>query len=85
MKQFFTLITMAFLLGENTYAQSPAWTDSVKATYDSLQYWVDTDILADRNPNAAYASATNYNPLYFDGTTDSVGTGRIFKKLHTFF
>lgn len=56
--------------------------DSAISVYDSLQPYVSSGVLLERSPDYIYAGASDYNPIYYGGSSDSLGIERKFKLLY---
>ena len=81
--KFFT--AMLCLLFSTALFSQTTFLDSAKARYDSLQPYVPTGKLLDRNPQWIFATAADYNPLHFHPDSVYPCNPRIFKDLYTLF
>ena len=75
---------LCFLFSTALFSQT-TFLDSAKARYDSLQPYVPTGKLLDRNPQWIFATAADYNPLHFHPDSVYSCNPRIFKDLYTLF
>lgn len=73
-----SLTTIFLCLVGFVSAQQQTMLDSVIARYDSLQPYVSTNILLDRNPQWMLAGNGNYHPLRFRPDSSNTCTPQIY-------
>ncbi len=83
MKRKATLFSLFMLFGFMLKAQMTLY-DSLKARYDSLQPYVQTGLLADRNPQAPLIINAHSNPLKLNGINDTTISASMWRSLHMY-